>query len=176
MMECIVITRRILNEDEIEALIESTNCKKLIEAIGLGYFKGLKITYILEKINMPRRTLQGKLSRLGEKVFGIKINFEHLRQSCVIRLINQGYTPEYITKFMGYSRKDTWQYRRRLAGYINTKLRYNILKRDSFTCKKCGDTRKLHVDHIISVCKGGKTIKDNLQTLCEKCNLGKGGR
>ena len=32
---------------------------------------------------------------------------------------------------------------------------------------------KLHVDHIKPVSKGGKTVRDNLRTLCEDCNLGK---
>lgn len=32
---------------------------------------------------------------------------------------------------------------------------------------------KLHVDHIIPIAKGGKTVKENLRTLCEECNWGK---
>ena len=31
----------------------------------------------------------------------------------------------------------------------------------------------LHVDHIHPRRKGGPTTQDNLQTLCEKCNIGK---
>ncbi len=56
-------------------------------------------------------------------------------------------------------------------------LRYDILSRDGFRCKICGATSadgiKLHVDHIIPVSKGGKTVPGNLRTLCEHCNLGK---
>ncbi|MBR2352886.1 MAG: HNH endonuclease, partial [Clostridia bacterium] len=36
------------------------------------------------------------------------------------------------------------------------------------------DGVKLEVDHIIPVSKGGKSTLDNLQTLCERCNRGKG--
>lgn len=43
---------------------------------------------------------------------------------------------------------------------MNDDIRYNVLKRDNFTCKLCGisakDGAKLHVDHIIPVSKGGK--------------------
>ena len=56
-------------------------------------------------------------------------------------------------------------------------LRYDILVRDGFRCKICGasaaDGVKLHVDHILPVSKGGKTVESNLRTLCERCNLGK---
>ena len=38
------------------------------------------------------------------------------------------------------------------------------------------DGVKLHVDHILPVSRGGKTVMSNLQTLCEDCNCGKGNR
>ena len=59
-------------------------------------------------------------------------------------------------------------------------LRYDIFKRDNFRCQICGasanDGVKLHVDHIVPVSKGGKTEPSNLQTLCERCNLGKSNK
>ena len=61
-------------------------------------------------------------------------------------------------------------------------VRYNVLSRDRFKCVKCGVSPstdincKLHIDHIIPFSKGGLTTFDNLQTLCENCNLGKGNR
>lgn len=61
-------------------------------------------------------------------------------------------------------------------------LRYKALSRDKFKCVKDGrspatdPTCRLHIDHIIPFSKGGKTILENLQTLCEDCNLGKGNR
>ena len=56
-------------------------------------------------------------------------------------------------------------------------MRYDVLKRDNFRCTICGrgqeDGVKLHVDHIRPVSKGGKTVMENLRTLCSDCNLGK---
>ena len=56
-------------------------------------------------------------------------------------------------------------------------LRYDVLSRDNYKCCVCGVTAKegakLHVDHIVPIAKGGKTVIENLQTLCENCNLGK---
>lgn len=59
------------------------------------------------------------------------------------------------------------------------RLRFQVLKRDNFSCRKCGaspvkDPRvELHIDHILPWSKGGETILENLETLCVKCNLGK---
>jgi len=61
---------------------------------------------------------------------------------------------------------------------MTDKLRFDILKRDGFSCKICGkkasDGVSLEVDHIIPVSKGGRTENSNLQTLCIRCNRGKG--
>ncbi len=63
---------------------------------------------------------------------------------------------------------------------INLRLRWQVMKRDNFKCCCCGaspatdPTVELHVDHVLPYSKGGKTTLDNLQTLCSKCNLGKG--
>jgi len=63
---------------------------------------------------------------------------------------------------------------------INKSIRYDILKRDNFTCVICGRSQRdgviLHVDHITPVSRGGITTKENLRTLCSDCNLGKSNK
>lgn len=62
---------------------------------------------------------------------------------------------------------------------IGKKLRFDVFKRDSFTCQYCGAHPPkvvLHVDHIDPVANGGSNNIDNLITSCECCNLGKGPR
>lgn len=60
---------------------------------------------------------------------------------------------------------------------MSDSLRFQIFKRDNYTCQICGkraqDGVELEVDHIIPISKGGKTIPSNLQTLCKQCNRGK---
>jgi len=63
-----------------------------------------------------------------------------------------------------------------VARHIPKKLRFEVFKRDEFTCQYCG--RKppeviLHVDHITPVSKGGSDDISNLITSCKDCNLGK---
>lgn len=63
---------------------------------------------------------------------------------------------------------------------MTQELRHRIMAHDHYTCQMCGkympDEVGLHVDHIIPVSKGGKTVESNLQVLCSKCNLRKGNR
>jgi rubrerythrin len=59
---------------------------------------------------------------------------------------------------------------------MTTQLRESILRRDNWTCRRCGNSvykepnLLLEIDHIIPISKGGKTEPNNLQTLCWKCN------
>lgn len=62
---------------------------------------------------------------------------------------------------------------------ITPKIRFTILERDGFKCVACGvsaQEAKLQVDHIKPVSKGGTFLDSNLQTLCWKCNAGKGAK
>lgn len=59
---------------------------------------------------------------------------------------------------------------------VSTRLRFEIFKRDRFTCQYCGRNPPavvLHVDHIEAVSTGGSDKADNLVTACQDCNLGK---
>lgn len=65
---------------------------------------------------------------------------------------------------------------------MTKKLREFIKARDHFTCCNCGNSTSmepnllLEIDHIIPVSKGGRTVEDNLQTLCWKCNRSKSNK
>lgn len=62
---------------------------------------------------------------------------------------------------------------------ISARVRFEVFKRDGFTCHYCGAHPPgvlLHVDHIVAVANGGENDPDNLITSCEACNLGKGAR
>ena len=60
---------------------------------------------------------------------------------------------------------------------MTRELRQKIKVRDNYTCKICGkympDEVGLHIDHILAIKDGGKSVESNLQVLCDKCNLKK---
>lgn len=62
---------------------------------------------------------------------------------------------------------------------LSKKTRFEVFKRDSFTCQYCGRSVPdviLEVDHIKPVCKGGDNEMINLITSCRDCNRGKSDR
>jgi hypothetical protein len=60
---------------------------------------------------------------------------------------------------------------------VSPKMRFEVLRRDSFTCRYCGQSAPnviLHIDHITPVSNGGVSDISNLVTACSACNYGKG--
>lgn len=59
---------------------------------------------------------------------------------------------------------------------IPKRIRFEVYKRDSFTCQYCGRKApdvELEIDHIKPVAKGGTNDIMNLVTSCYECNRGK---
>lgn len=59
---------------------------------------------------------------------------------------------------------------------ISKSVRFEILRRDNFSCQYCGvaaPVAVLHVDHVLPVKYGGTNDPWNLNTACQDCNLGK---
>ena len=62
---------------------------------------------------------------------------------------------------------------------ISKKTRFEVFKRDAFTCQYCGATPPdavLEIDHIQPVSKGGTSSINNLLAACFSCNRGKSDR
>ena len=59
---------------------------------------------------------------------------------------------------------------------ISKRLRYEVLRRDSYTCRYCGAKApevKITVDHVVPVALGGTDEPSNLVAACGDCNGGK---
>jgi hypothetical protein len=59
---------------------------------------------------------------------------------------------------------------------LSKKIRFEVFKRDSFSCQYCGESAPnvvLNVDHIHPVALGGTNEIINLVTSCNSCNSGK---
>jgi hypothetical protein len=59
---------------------------------------------------------------------------------------------------------------------VSKRTRFEVFKRDGFTCRYCGRTpasSPLEIDHIVPVASGGDNSMGNLLTSCWDCNHGK---
>lgn len=51
-----------------------------------------------------------------------------------------------------------------------------VLFKNDYRCVKCKTDKKIEMDHIIPLSKGGNHSKDNIQPLCRSCNASKGNK
>lgn len=147
-----------------------------------AYKKHIKISFA----DFKEKGLATKFTQL-EKESNKQIQESNLCRNCLKeesqKIINDG---EELYKSIKYPNKNKETNKRE---YIPAKLRIEILNEsaryvDEFNktipcCSFCGTTAKetsLHIDHIVPVSKGGKTEKENLQVLCEQCNLQKSNK
>ena len=100
-----------------------------------------------------------------------KVTVTVAQRSCSYPYLSDRYTKLASADFSHTLREYNSQNQRKL---MTKDLRKQIMLRDNYTCQKCGkympDEVGLHIDHIIPIAKGGKTIPSNLQVLCSKCN------
>jgi len=87
-----------------------------------------------------------------------------------VKCANEGIVPTN-------DRSSSVSFKRKTSRNINWRLRALVLMRDAARCRLCGaspqDGVRLHVDHITPWNKCGETVLENLQILCERCNIGK---
>lgn len=132
-----------------------------------GFYSRLGLAIIDESVlNVEYKFTYTSNGGMAQRSFTVPMNEEN-----IIELINQ---------LENKLSKDAQTKEQRAL--MTTKLRTFIKERDNYTCCQCGNsTHKepnllLEVDHIIPISKGGLTIKENLQTLCWKCNRSKGAK
>ena len=89
-----------------------------------------------------------------------------------------------LNKFVVYL-SDLIKFKNSAAGQralMTSALREKIKERDNYTCQICGlstyqePNLLLEIDHITPISRNGLTIESNLQTLCWRCNRGKGNK
>jgi len=60
--------------------------------------------------------------------------------------------------------------------HISNKVRTEVWNRNNGRCSICGSQKFLEFDHIIPFSKGGKSVAENIQLLCQKCNRKKSNK
>lgn len=156
-------------EDECKAELQYSS-ENEIENIGVPFerYKKMEIELCARECLQPMLSCSGKCIVKYTSPKG-RNQYEKSEQYDEVDIVTMmGLIKEKLRN------KETKENQRKL---MTKTLRYQILKRDGYRCQLCGKTvmdgTKLEVDHIIPVSKGGKTVPENLQTLCFECNRGK---
>ena len=144
---------------------------KFRDACNDIYYYGDDLTTVCYKYNLIRRTFQNALKKNATKYMDLRYGHIALKMS-------KGYTVDSIRKELGLSTRGDlnnmmWE---QVRGDVRPAKRWRVLTRDNFRCVLCGadaTDRKLHIDHIIPISKGGKSIMTNLRVLCSQCNIGR---
>jgi len=63
-----------------------------------------------------------------------------------------------------------------VRGDISLAIRREVFAHDNWMCVYCQSKRRLEIDHIIPIARGGTDDRHNLQTLCRTCNRRKGAK
>ena len=141
----------------------------------LRLFENLESVWIALGRQPGRRDMVESLSEFSEGPYIRRFKSWNKALTSFIDYVNEGGATGELP-----SEEQTVSDTRRTGRDVNLRLRFRVMQRDRFTCKSCGKSPAthqgvvLHVDHIMPWSKGGKTVIENLQTLCSNCNLGKG--
>ena len=125
---------------------------------------------------MPLAVLKkhGIVSRDGELVT-LQLPKLTLEQKAVIRRLCE----ERMQNFIESRGLAIWNHRLVDTQPVPNSVRYQVLKSANGKCMLCGASAAeavLHVDHIVPRSEGGTNDIENLQCLCEQCNLGKSNK
>src|SRR5262245_21641444 len=125
---------------------------------------------------MPVKVLRkhGIVSQQGNPI-SLAVKRLTLQQRAEIRKLCETKLQEFIAK-KGIK---IWDYRMLDFSSVTDELRYRVLKEARGRCALCGASVKdvpLDVDHILPRSRKGRTVYENLQALCAKCNRTKGNK
>jgi hypothetical protein len=163
---CIQCSKSIKKTAKGDALTAVVWLRKVNNQIENGIFPP-GIHEMIEDAEKAKKAVSSSISRMLTEVEEKTISLNFISSSLI-----------EVRNAYGKYLWDTYEERRKRANYAISQrdLRLMVFTRDRYRCKSCGAGKKLTIDHINPVAKGGDESFENLQTLCRSCNSSKGAR
>lgn len=137
-----------------------------------------RLAWFREQRERQRRTEALDVSDIAIRQRGIRGKYQPQSESEIVPLLSLiGHDVATLLHEIERLREALRRATHRNYEPIPKRLRFEILKRDRFTCRYCGarpGRTQLHVDHVKPRAEGGTNDPSNLVTACETCNSGKG--
>lgn len=185
-MNFIELYNFIENKMRMSHIYQPLLIKTLVEVGGSATLRQLASQFVLEDESqlqyyentikkMPVQILKNHgIIEYQDNLISLNVEKITFKEKAQLRRICEDKIQQYLQK-RGLA---TWDYRF-IDDPVPDSIRYKILKAGKQRCALCGikaKDRMLDVDHIIPRSRGGKTIGENLQVLCAKCNRAKGNK
>ena len=129
-----------------------------------------EIRFLREKYQRHSKVFEEYLSEKNKVINQLKKENRNIKLD-IIELNNE---IDRIKKNYNKLYKIHWKKENKNKAPVPIGIRNYVFERDNFTCLACGTRENLTLDHIIARSRGGSNDIDNLQVLCQHCNLSKG--
>jgi hypothetical protein len=131
-----------------------------IETVNPTY--PMSAIYFKNRLFMPERFLRNEAEREEVILRVKKAVYEEDMESAKLRATVANFEAAITYEKTGPTRDQ-----------IPNDVKLAVWARDGGACVQCGAKKDLHFDHMIPVAKGGGKTVENIQILCEACNLRK---
>lgn len=162
----------------IAAGIELTVNKNISEK---ELFENIEHVWITLGHQPTDRELRQPLSKYSKNPYLNKFGTWRKSLEAFIEFINsdndQSQKVEQVAIVEEISKESEIVFKHKTKRLPSERLKVQVLMRDGNKCRLCGITvtgDSIHFDHIQPWSKGGETVLENLQVLCETHNLAKG--
>jgi 5-methylcytosine-specific restriction endonuclease McrA len=142
-------------------------------------FANLQEVWIKLGHQPQRRDMKQPLSKYSERGYVTKFELWRKALETFVEFINSTSEEEGSVEEenIEVANKPQIEFKHKTKRQPSERLKVQVLMRDGNKCKLCGITvtgDNIHFDHIKPWSKGGETVLENLQVLCETHNHAKG--
>ena len=142
-------------------------------------FANLEEVWIKLGHQPQKRDMKQPLSKYSERGYVTKFGSWRKALETFVEFINSTSEEEASVEIenIEIANKPQIEFKHKTKRQPSERLKVQVLMRDGNKCKLCGIVvtgDNIHFDHIKPWSKGGETVLENLQVLCETHNLAKG--